>query len=71
MLIEIRQSNGNKTVVKASISKTMPEVQHTADENFVRELLIHMNRLSEADKMKIRQDIIDLAVNYKRDHNIV
>lgn len=71
MLTELQQNNENKAVAKASQSETKPVLQHTKDEVFIYQLLYHINRLSEADKIQIRQDIINLAINYKRDHNDV
>lgn len=58
------QSNGNITVAKTSKSETTPVLLPTADEIFVQQLLIHINKLSEADKINIRRDIINLAINY-------
>lgn len=57
------QSNGNKT--NASKSGTTPLLQHMTNEIFVQQLLIHINKLSEVDKINIRQDILDLAINYR------
>lgn len=69
MLTGKRQINRNLTEARASKSETIPVLQHTVDEIFVHQLLIHINRLSEADKIRIQRDILEFAINYKRDHN--